>query len=169
MRKILSVCLVIAALFLVFGSACSAAPGSIVPVQNFKAHLKAAAGGRAFEAELICASYEDISLNFTSPENISGISIKTAQDAYAVDICGVSGSLPYTDLGDTALINVIIGSVKAFVFTNHGAFKRDMKSRNYSASLTVNGVPAEAEFSDAGRLLSLSSGDIGLRAEFSYE
>ena len=135
-----------------------------VPRQFFSIHMTADKEGTVFEADVICSSYEDIKIAFTSPQELSGFSVETNGDSYSINAFGVPDELKSNEIKDTSLLNVLIRSIKLAIFTNHGTFTET--ENGVTATVTAESVNVDIVFDKEGYITSLKAPDIGFSAEF---
>lgn len=119
---------------------------------------------KAFEADIICLNSEDITLDFTSPQELSGFSLKTSGNGYKVNVFGIEDEITAKEINSASLINVLIKAIKLSAFTNHGLFIKE--EGFYSAYLTVDGIPVTVFFSEEGFLQKITSDSLNFSAQF---
>ena len=134
------------------------------PRQFFNIHMTADKNGAVFEADVVCSSYEDIKIAFTSPKELSGFSVTTVGDGYSINAFGVPDELKSADIKDTSLLNVLVRSIKLAVFTNHGTFTET--ENGVEAYVTAESVNVRLIFDKDGYISFLEAPDIGFSAEF---
>ncbi|MBR3767153.1 MAG: hypothetical protein IKL10_02815 [Clostridia bacterium] len=120
--------------------------------------------GKSFEADIICNSYEDIEIKFTTPKELSGFSIVTSEDGYKVNVFGVPDDISEDEVNDASLLNILIEALKISVFTNHGLFTE--KEESFDANLTVDGIPVFVSFTEDGHIRRMEASMIGFSADF---
>ncbi len=119
--------------------------------------MTASVGEKEYEGSLICRSYEELALSFTSPPSLAPFSVRTEGNGYAVDVGGVKDTAGAETWPPDAPIRLLMESVRTAVFTNHGAWVYDKASDCFAAALTVNGVPVTVTCGKDGTLRSLTS------------
>lgn len=135
------------------------------PERAFSVHMKATKSDKAFEADIICRTYEDIEIAFTYPKELSGFNVKTNSEGYTVNVFGVPDELTEDEIKDNSLLNVLVQTIRISVFTNHGMFRESEDC--YTASLAIDGTPVNVVFSKDGYLRSLTANSLAFSAEFS--
>ena len=127
------------------------------PLRAFSLSVEATVNGKPFAGELVCASYEEISLTLTAPEELRGLTVSAADSGYRIELDGMTDDLPRDRLPPNAPLRLLFDAVRAAVFTNHGAFAGDRETKTYTAALTVNGQPVTVVFSEDGSLNHLTA------------
>lgn len=136
------------------------------PQRSFCVHMTAQKNEKQFEADIICRTYEDIEIAFTYPKELSGFSVKTTSEGYSINVFGVPDEISEAEIKDNSLLNILIGTIKTAVFTNHGSFTES--NGFFNAQLTVDSTPVDVTFSDNGFLYKMSAPAIGFSADFEY-
>ncbi len=136
----------------------------LTPQGSFSVHMKAKKGEALFEADIDCFSYNDITLTFTYPEELSGFAVSSSENAYIINIFGVNDIMSEEEISKTSLLNILFNTIRISVFSNHGQFKK--ADSGFSAALTVDDIPISVTFSEDGYLTSISAEAINFSAEF---
>lgn len=134
------------------------------PEKSFTLHMKAEKDGKSFEADLICAGSEDITLAFTYPEELSGFSVKALGDSYRVNVFGLTDEISDPELNNASLLNILIKAVRASVFTNHGLFTK--AEEGFTANLTIDSIPVFVSFGNDGFLQKMTCETLNFSAQF---
>ena len=135
-----------------------------LPEKSFSLHMKAEKDGKNFEADITCLNSEDITIAFTFPKELSGFSVKSEGNGYKVNVFGLTDEVAENEINNASLLNVLTGTIKTAVYTNHGLFTED--ESGYSANITVDGIPVLVSFSEDGFLQKLSAEALNFSAQF---
>lgn len=126
--------------------------------------MKANKDGTVFEADIICRSYDDMTINFTYPEELTEFSLKTGENGYYISIAGVSDTLEKDEISNASLLNILTDAINTSVYANHGAFEKT--DNGIKAALQINGISVTVFFSEDGYLTKLDAQQTGFSAEF---
>ena len=128
--------------------------------------MTATKGNQTFEADITCLNSEDITLSFTYPEELSGFTVKTNEEGYTVNIFGIPDEISDSQLNDNSLLNVLIGTLRLSVFTNHGLFTK--KDDFYEANLSIDQIPVYVSFDKNGYIRQIKADTLDFYGEFKY-
>lgn len=131
--------------------------------------MDATKSGTSFSADIICTSFDDITLKFTVPEQLDSFEVKLSSEGYKINAYGIEDALDEEYISDTSCLGILFGSITALVYTNHKSFVKDKTTGEYSAAVTVNNTVVNAVFSADGLLTSLSVPDIDFSASFTAQ
>ena len=137
-----------------------------IPEKTFTVHMTATKGNQSFEADITCLNSENITLSFTYPEELSGFTVKTTEDGYTVNIFGIPDEISDSELNDNSLLNVLFGTLRLSVFSNHGLFTKT--DDFYEANLTVDRIPVYVKFGKDGYISELKADTLDFYGEFKY-
>ena len=136
------------------------------PARTFTVRFSASRADSVFEGELSCYDRNDIRIAFTAPAPLEGFSVKTDGERYLVDAYGVPDCFRFEEAGTDSLLNVLISSLRAAVYTNGGTFVRDRETGGFHAEITVENVTVTVCFGENGIPVSLEAPGIGLSVRF---
>ena len=168
LKKLFALSSLILIISLIFSS-CSkkAALREFSPEKSFSLHMKAEKDGKNFEADITCLNSEDIKIAFTFPGELSGFSVTTEKDGYAVNIFGLTDELTSAEINNASLLNILTKALKTSVFTNHGLFTAD--ENGYNANLTIDSIPVSVSFSPDGFLQKITCETLNFSAQFEID
>lgn len=119
-----------------------------------------------FSATLKADAPYNISLLFHMPSQLDSFEITLTPEGYSVNAYGIADALPQEYISEASLLDIIFSSVQTLIYSDFKDFKKDRKSGNYTAQLTVSNTAVSAVFSPDGYLLSLSAPDKSFFASF---
>lgn len=126
--------------------------------------MKAKKDTTSFEADVICRNYNDISIKFTSPEDVAGFAVNTGEDGYLINISGATDTLGKDELSDASLLNILTDAINVSVFSNHGSFTEI--ENGIETALLIDSIPVTVLFSEDGYITKIDAELIGFSAEF---
>ncbi len=136
------------------------------PCQEFSSKMSATKGENEFSATLTCAASYDISLLFHTPSQLDSFEIALTTDGYSVNAFGINDALPQEYISENSLLDIIFSSIQTLIYSDFSDFKKDSKSGNYTAQVSVSDTLVYTVFTPDGNLLSLTAPDKSFSASF---
>lgn len=137
------------------------------PERAFCVHMSATINEKAFEADIVCETYDSIKITFTYPEQLTDFSVTLNSDTYTVDALGIPDTLSKDEIRSASPLNVLISALKTAVFTNHSGY--DKTEDGYEANIEADGIPVCVLFSSDGYITALRADSIGFSALFTQD
>lgn len=164
MKKLISV--FIFTLIMLFFCGCDSfmKPEEFTPQLSFSLHMTAKKNDREFGADIRCADYDNISLFFTCPEELSGFSVTSSEKGFSVNVFGIPDEISDYEINPESLLNVLFETIRTAVFSQHGAFI--INETSAEAELSVDGIPVKVSFSKDGYIREISAKSIDFYAQF---
>lgn len=135
-----------------------------MPEKSFSLHMKANKDGTVFEADITCRNYNDMAIDFTYPEELTGFSVNTGEDGLSVNISGIKDILQKDELSNASLLNILTDAINISVYSNHGTFQET--ENGIEATFQIDNIPVTVLFSEDGYITKIDAPLTGFSAEF---
>jgi len=121
-----------------------------------------AAGGITYEGNINCLTYDDISAEFASPENVRGLKVIYSDGAYKLQMIDVSSEQPGTDFMPAGFIE----AMRSLLYSNDATYIKTEESVEYSGKVDDMEYKARQD-AETGGITDLSIPKYNLICKFS--
>lgn len=116
-----------------------------------------------FEAMVICRGYNDMSFDFTYPEELKEFSVSVSGDGYSLDIAGFKDLLNKEELSNASLLNILTTAINVAVYSNNEVIRQ---TDRYEAQLLIDSTPVTVFFTTDGYISEISVPSAAFYAQF---
>lgn len=155
----------LAILPLMFFSGCaSPSKARFEPAKTMNATAEAKKGNFSFSCNVKCDSYESVSIEFLSPEALSGLSLQLTEDEIKVNAYGITDDFSADFISEESPVFILLYGIRDGIFT-----ARDFTENGdgtYSADIQIGGNPIRVVFDSNGNMSRLDAFGLNFSAEF---
>lgn len=134
------------------------------PAKSLSATVQAKKGDFSFSCKASCSSYEEVKIEFTTPQSLEGLSLTLSSDGIKVNAYGIADNIPADYISQSSPVGILLYAVRDGIFTARDF--TDTGNGTYTADITVGETPVRITYSDNGIITGIDAFSESFHAVF---